>query len=198
MKIYTKTGDNGTTSLLGGERVAKNDLRMEICGTLDEANAAIGVALAHIYNYIKSQGFVQSILMEGIEPVTSSLGRIQHNLFDLGAEIATPSDKRHTLDSLRKMQSSWEELTKELESEIDKMEETLPSLENFILPGGHISSAHIHLARTITRRAERLLSSGNFESCLHAYVNRLSDFLFVAARFSNNVFAWNDIPYNKK
>ncbi|EPD50164.1 ATP:cob(I)alamin adenosyltransferase [Paenisporosarcina sp. HGH0030] len=170
MKIYTKTGDKGTTSLIYGSRVAKNDALVEAYGTCDEANSMIGVALS----------FIQNEFFEEKETVLQAFHQIQTTLFHVGAELATPAGK----EVKWKLEDS--EITK-LENLIDEWDAQLPSLQNFILPSGHPAGATLHVARTIVRRAERsAVSIGDSVSLLVlAYLNRLSDFLFVAARFVN-------------
>ncbi|MFO0390008.1 MAG: cob(I)yrinic acid a,c-diamide adenosyltransferase [Alphaproteobacteria bacterium] len=166
-KIYTRTGDEGTTGLTGGERRNKYDLRVKAYGTVDEANAAIG--MARIY----SQGVHDDMLM-----------RIQHDLFDLGADLSTPmvtgGDK-----ALRIIQSQIDRL----EQEIDSLNEHLAPLNSFVLPGGTELSANLHLARTVVRRAERVACELAVKEKVNLlaikYLNRLSDFLFVLSRAAN-------------
>ncbi|MBN8617813.1 MAG: cob(I)yrinic acid a,c-diamide adenosyltransferase [Anaerolineae bacterium] len=168
MKIYTKTGDDGTTSLFSGGRVSKTHLRVEAYGTVDELNSVLGVVRAHHPH-----------------PTTDKhLARIQHQLFNLGADLATPLDAR--ADWVVRMDSDtilW------LEQSIDEMTAQLPELRNFILPGGSLAAAHIHIARTICRRAERIVVAlYDHESIgenVLLYLNRLSDFLFTLARWEN-------------
>jgi len=163
-KIYTRTGDEGSAGLVDGSRVSKSSLRMAAIGEIDEANAAIGVALAAL----------------DAGPVSDQLLEIQNDLFDLGADIATPGAVE---GALRIVGSQVERL----ERDIDLMNAGLAPLESFILPGGSASVAALHLARAIVRRAERaavaLNESERLNPQLLAYLNRLSDHLFVAARF---------------
>jgi cob(I)alamin adenosyltransferase len=163
-KIYTRTGDAGSAGLVDGSRVSKSGLRMAAIGEVDEANAAIGVAVA--------------ALDEGA--ITDQLLEIQNDLFDLGADVATPGE----IDGALRIVGSQVE---RLEREIDAMNADLPPLESFILPGGSASVAALHLARAIVRRAERAAVALNevepLNPSLLAYLNRLSDHLFVAARF---------------
>ncbi|MBW9114516.1 cob(I)yrinic acid a,c-diamide adenosyltransferase [Rhizobium cauense] len=173
-KIYTKTGDDGTTALVSGPRRLKYDLRVEAYGTIDEANSAIGVARLH---------------MQGMPVLERMLTLIQNDLFDLGADLATPDDgKPPAHEPLRIVDSQ----VARIESDIDELNADLQPLKSFVLPGGHSASAHLHLARTIARRAERLmveLARADGEVVSEAalkYVNRLSDFLFVAARHAND------------
>ena len=163
-KIYTRTGDGGSAGLVDGSRVSKSSLRMIAIGDVDEANAAIGVAVA--------------ALDEGA--ITDQLLEIQNDLFDLGADVATPDE----VDGALRIVGSQVE---RLEREIDAMNADLPPLESFILPGGSASVAALHLARAIVRRAERAAVALNeaepLNPSLLAYLNRLSDHLFVVARF---------------
>ncbi len=170
MKIYTKTGDKGTTSLVYGTRVAKNDPLVEAYGTCDEANSAIGLAISHMdTEFFKEKDELDAVFHE-----------IQTTLFHVGAELATPKDKEV------KWKLTQEDIEK-LEKWIDRFDNEVPTLTNFILPGGHPAGAGLHVARTVTRRAERAaLSIGEDVSPnVLAYLNRLSDFLFVAARLVN-------------
>ncbi|XHE15428.1 cob(I)yrinic acid a,c-diamide adenosyltransferase [Agrobacterium deltaense] len=173
-KIYTRTGDKGTTALVSGPRRLKHDLRVEAYGTVDETNSAIGVARLHT---------------GGMEKLDAMLFRIQNDLFDLGADLATPeTDEPPAYEPLRIVES---QVTR-LENEIDDLNATLEPLTSFVLPGGNAAAANLHLARTMCRRAERLmveLSVTEAEIVSPAaikYANRLSDFLFVAARFAND------------
>jgi len=168
-RIYTKTGDKGDTALGDGTRRPKNDLRIAAYGTVDEANAAVGLARLHTAGELDAM-----------------LGRIQNDLFDLGADLATPEDGRRGEGRLRIVDSQVERL----EREIDQMNATLRPLDSFVLPGGSAAAAYLHLARTIVRRAERLiveLAQGEtVGAAAIRYANRLSDHLFVASRFAND------------
>lgn len=181
MKIYTKTGDDGTTGLFGGDRVRKSDARLNCYGTIDELNAALGVAIAG-----QSPG-----------AIFDSIRRVQHELFTLGAHLATPEDSPST-SSLPLLDEST---VHQLEMEIDQADHELPPLRNFILPGGCELAARLHLARTICRRAERLLVDFSMDRPLNplilTYVNRLSDWLFVMARLANKRAGLSDIPWEK-
>lgn len=165
-KIYTRTGDAGTTGLVDGSRVSKAGARMAAIGDVDEANSAIGVAL--------------SSLGEG--PIRDALNRIQNDLFDLGADLATPGEIDGAL-RVTPRQSAW------LEQAIDTLNADMPPLASFILPAGDPGAAALHLARAITRRAERSAVACATASAISAeiliYLNRLSDYLFVAARHVN-------------
>jgi cob(I)alamin adenosyltransferase len=168
-RIYTKTGDKGDTALGDGSRRPKHDLRVAAYGTVDEANSALGVAR------LSTTGELDAML-----------GRIQNDLFDVGADLAAPEDGRRGEGRLRVLDSQVERL----EREIDAMNEGLKPLDSFVLPGGTPAAAYLHLARAIVRRAERLateLSAGETVSpTVVRYLNRLSDHLFVAARFAND------------
>ena len=168
-KIYTRTGDSGTTGLVDGSRVAKSDSRMAAIGDVDEANSAIGIALLHVQD-------------DGLKAM---LARIQNELFDLGADLATPGDDfAPTEMTLRIVPGQIDRL----EREIDAMNEALSPLRSFILPGGGAGSAHLHLARAVARRAERTAVAAAASISLNplalTYLNRLSDHLFVAARYA--------------
>jgi cob(I)alamin adenosyltransferase len=171
-RIYTRQGDDGTTALGSGERRPKHDLRVSAYGTTDELNAVLGVVRLHT----------------AAEPdVDAMLARIQNDLFDLGADLCVPQTDSDARSRLRLASSQVERL----EQEIDAMNAELQPLRSFVLPGGTPAAAHLHLARTVCRRAERLivdLAGRDGEAVTPAviqYVNRLSDFLFVAARFMN-------------
>jgi len=167
-RIYTKTGDKGETALGDGTRVPKHALRIASYGTVDEANAVIGVARQH------ATGELDQLL-----------GRIQNDLFDLGADLCIPETSRRSQGALRITQSQVERL----EREIDAMNAELAPLTSFVLPGGTPAAAYLHLARTVTRRAERLIvelaQSETVSRPALQYINRLSDHLFVASRFAN-------------
>ena len=173
-KIYTRTGDDGTTALGSGRRVAKYDLRVEAYGTLDETNAAIGLARLHT--------------RDGNPGIDAMLARIQNDLFDLGADLCFPDE---TKDARGRLQVSDTQV-KRLESEIDTLNRELQPLRSFVLPGGTPAASFLHLARTISRRAERLIVAlaarpdEQVGAAAIRYINRLSDFLFVAARYAND------------
>ncbi len=176
-RIYTRGGDTGATSLVGGERRRKDDIRVEAYGAIDEANAAIGVARLAIDARDKA--------------LDSMLERIQNDLFDLGAELATPFDPAKSQPDPAMRLSIVQSQIDRLENEIDGLNSELAPLKSFVLPGGTAAAAHLHLARTIARRAERVmvtlanLQDEHVEPAALAYVNRLSDFLFVASRYVN-------------
>jgi cob(I)alamin adenosyltransferase len=178
MKIYTKTGDRGETSLLGGQRVPKDALRIEAYGTVDELNSVLGIARAH-----KPTAEVDQIL-----------GLVQSDLFVLGADLAASGEKRSAL-----AQPIGNEHIARLEATIDSLDTKLPPLTTFIIPGGSPLAAQLHLARTICRRAERLVvrlsKTEPVDSSCTIYLNRLSDMLFVIARYANKVDGVREIPW---
>jgi cob(I)alamin adenosyltransferase len=176
-KIYTRGGDAGATSLADGERRRKDDIRVEAYGAVDEANAAIGVA---------------RLAVEARDgALDAMLERIQNDLFDLGAELATPLDPQKPAPDPSMRLSIIQPQIDRLEQEIDMLNGELAPLKSFVLPGGAAAAAHLHLARTITRRAERVMVTlantpgEHVEPTAIRYVNRLSDFLFVASRYVN-------------
>ncbi len=177
-KIYTRTGDDGTTGLGSGERRKKYDLRVAAYGTLDEANAAIGIARLHTAGDTSQEAF----------SLDAALSRIQNDLFDVGADLTMPGKGKGPSGArltVTKAQVTW------LEDEIDRLNAELEPLKSFVLPGGSPAAAYLHLARTICRRAERLIAElkdkpgESVGDEVLQYVNRLSDFLFVASRHAN-------------
>jgi len=172
-KIYTKTGDDGTTALGSGERRPKYDPRIEAYGTVDETNAVVGLARLHT--------------AAGAPEVDAVLSRIQNDLFDLGADLATPeTDQDLGYEPLRVTDAQ----VKAIEDAIDALNSELTPLRSFVLPGGSAASAHLHLARTVSRRAERLMVELSARETINQaairYMNRLSDYFFVASRYLNN------------
>ncbi|MCW9708872.1 cob(I)yrinic acid a,c-diamide adenosyltransferase [Fodinibius salsisoli] len=167
MKIYTKKGDQGNTSLFGGTRVPKSSARIEAYGTVDELNSIVGLGASYT---LSDQG-------------TKWVKKVQEDLFVLGADLATPPSSKTRIDRIN------EEAITYLEEAIDTMEEELPTLKNFILPGGSQAGATFHLARTVCRRAERATvacrKTEEISDLTIKYLNRLSDFFFVLARFEN-------------
>jgi cob(I)alamin adenosyltransferase len=172
-RIYTKGGDKGETSLGDGSRVPKHALRVEAFGTVDEANAAIGLARLYVSSGVDGED-------------DAMLARIQNDLFDLGADLCTPEDGRRAAGALRIVAAQ----VLRLEREIDAMNAALGPLDSFILPGGTPAAAHLHLARTVTRRAERLTCALAAAETVNPeaikYLNRLSDHLFVLGRRVND------------
>ena len=185
MKIYTKTGDAGTTGLYGGERVRKDAPRVSAYGTVDEANAAVGLARAHLTSddaYLIKE-LKREVNEEFKRDVDADLETLQNALFDVGADLATPPDSPY-----RKNVVPIDEADiAHLEGLIDTYDAELPALQNFILPGGHPASAALQLARAVVRRAERetVGLSGETNPQVAVYLNRLSDLLFVLARVVN-------------
>lgn len=175
MKIYTRTGDSGTTALLGGRRVPKDDPRIEAYGTVDELNSFVGVARA----------------TWPASPIDEQLAMVQRDLFDIGAQLSAAGDPRFKGADPARIEA--------LERAIDTMESELTPLRNFILPGGSVPASHLHVARTVCRRAERLvvaLDDGSEDGQRTVvYLNRLSDYLFVAARYANLRSAVEDVAW---
>ncbi len=173
-RIYTRGGDKGQTSLADGARRRKDDIRVEAYGDIDETNAAIGVARLAI----ETRDLALDAMLE----------RIQNDLFDLGAELATPVKEGETVDPSMRLVITAAQVER-LEREIDSLNADLAPLKSFVLPGGTAAAAHLHLARTISRRAERVMvtlaGAEPVAPTALAYVNRLSDFLFVASRYVN-------------
>lgn len=175
-KIYTRGGDKGETSLAGGARRRKDDIRVEAYGTIDETNAAIGVA--------------RLALETRDHNVDEMLARIQNDLFDLGAELASPIERGKVKAGGLRLTIVQDQVDR-LEREIDALNADLEPLKSFVLPGGAPAAAHLHLARAISRRAERIMvalahtEGEEVDKVALRYVNRLSDFLFVASRYVN-------------
>ena len=175
-RIYTRTGDKGDTALGSGTRVSKAHLRIQAYGTVDETNSVLGIVRLHTNT-------------EAFGKLDTMLGRIQNELFDLGADLCVPdTGQKPDHEPLRILPKQVERL----ETEIDDLNHDLSPLRSFVLPGGHAAAAHLHLARTICRRAERLIVELKSHEGEHvsegalAYINRLSDFLFVASRWVNH------------
>lgn len=174
-RIYTRTGDAGDTALGTGERVSKAHLRIQAYGTVDETNATLGIVRLHTAT-------------EDMRKLDAMLGRIQNELFDLGADLCVPdTGKDLGYEPLRILPRQYERI----EAEIDELNGDLAPLRSFVLPGGHPGAAHLHITRTVCRRAERLIVELAAQPGEHvsdgaiAYVNRLSDFFFVASRWTN-------------
>ena len=172
-KIYTRTGDDGSTGLVDGSRLGKDALRVRAYGDVDETNSVIGLVRLHLEN----------------QTLDKMLSRIQNDLFDLGADLATPLPKKGEADSeyaLRMVAAQ----TSRIEQELDELNADLEPLTSFVLPGGHAPAAYLHLARTVCRRAERVCVALAAEDEVNpdalSYLNRLSNFLFVAARWCND------------
>jgi cob(I)alamin adenosyltransferase len=178
MKIYTKGGDTGSTSLWGGRRISKASLRLDAYGTIDELNVHIGL-IRDTCN---------------VDEAIPLLADVQHVLFNFGAVLSADPDKKGL-----KLPALKEEWITELEAAIDGMEEELPPLKNFILPGGHINVSYCHLGRVVCRRAERLIAAVHDESEVNPiiikYINRLSDYLFVLSRYVAQSLAAPELPW---
>eukprot|EP00026_Physarum_polycephalum_P013969 Phypoly_transcript_14432.p1 GENE.Phypoly_transcript_14432~~Phypoly_transcript_14432.p1 ORF type:complete len:238 (+),score=30.78 Phypoly_transcript_14432:55-768(+) len=186
VKIYTKTGDKGASSLFTGERRSKTDEIFSVLGDTDELNAHLGVAAEHCRT--ANNG------------IATKIEEIQSNLLDIGAHIATP---RESASQAHKDRTKFNaEHVKTLESWIDEMDSQLPALRNFILPGGGLSSAHLHVARAVCRRAERamvgLSQKQEIDESVRVYLNRLSDFLFVGARFAAKQENKSEVVYHAR
>ena len=185
MKIYTKQGDQGETGLFGGIRVPKDHLRIRTYGTLDELNSILGMVISRMDQEEVHDGrFLE---------LKSRLLRVQGELFQVGAELATPRGKSPGIELVSM------DRVEELEHEIDSMEEKLPPLKSFILPGGTRLAAELHLARTVSRRAERevvvLHRAEPQRDDVMQFMNRLSDYFFVCARFANHLLGREDTPW---
>jgi cob(I)alamin adenosyltransferase len=183
MKIYTKTGDKGKTSLIGGTKVYKSDPRIEAYGTVDELNSFIGLCLDHLKSH----------------NINNVLPEVQDRLFTIGSALACDPEKETKL----KIPDLHEADIELLEKEIDKMNEVLPTIKSFILPGGHVAVATLHVARTVCRRAERCCvkmqkKELEVESLIIKYLNRLSDYLFVLARFVAHKLGAEEIPWKPR
>lgn len=186
MKIYTRTGDDGTTGLLGGQRVPKSDPRLECYGTVDELNACLGLACTAMQD-------------EKLENLIHQIQEVQRDLFTLGSHLAAPENDPVAKKWLPPLD---ETIVARLEMQIDQATEQLDPLRNFILPGGTEASARLHLARTICRRAERRVSDFAADRpvapLILTYLNRLSDWLFIQARRANHLAGVNDIPWKRE
>lgn len=185
MKIYTKTGDDGTTGLIGGRRVRKSDLRLDVYGTVDELCATIGWA---------------ATVATPDSPALHALRAVQADLFVIGSHLATPEDE--PTGKTQWLPAIDESMITRLEQQIDAADADLPALRNFILPGGTELSARLHVARTVCRRAERLLvafaEDRPVNPTIVTYLNRLSDWLFVQARRANHVAGVTDVPWTPR
>ena len=185
LRIYTRTGDSGRTGLFGGQRVSKDDVRVEAYGDVDELNSVIGVAVTQLED----------------EAVAAELVRIQADLFTLGSRLATPAAEEGARPN------PWipelpESRVQELEQAIDAAEAELAPLKNFVLPGGSAGAAALHLARTVCRRAERrvvsLAAQAEVPAGVVVYLNRLSDLLFTYARLANHRAGVDDVPWTPR
>lgn len=190
MKIYTKKGDQGETCLVSGEKVLKSHVRLESYGTLDELNSTLGVAISHIHSSPKKAELTKSL--------GDILFQVQNDLFNIGSQLACADEKLQ-----KKLPTITEADIKKQETKIDELTEQLPPLKNFILPGGSISSSNFHVSRTVCRRAERLCirlrdEGTTVDPLLIQYLNRLSDLLFVVARFCNKTEGFPEVEWTKK
>jgi len=183
MKIYTKTGDKGTTSLIGGTKVSKSHIRIETYGTVDELNSFIGLCSDYITD----------------KNSHTTLKEIQDRLFTIGSSLACDAEKEpmFKLPDLKETDITF------LEDEIDKMNELLPPMKFFVLPGGHLAVSNLHVARCVCRRAERLCVSMQenelfIDPIVIKYINRLSDYLFVLARYIGNINNAIEIPWKPR
>lgn len=206
MKIYTKTGDNGTTGLFAGPRVPKDHPRIAAYGSVDELNALLGIVACHAQTVHAKQPAVEIARGEDLslssfhltELILAIVQQSQHDLFAIGAELATPQPSLHGTRLLDGQD------VERLEKWIDRLDEQLLALTNFIIPGGSLLAGWLHWARTVCRRAERevvhLTHSGDVEDCdtIIVYLNRLSDLLFVMARAANHAQDIPDVPWRKK
>ena len=206
-KVYTKTGDDGTSSLYNLERRKKSDLTFEALGDCDETNVAVGIARVHardffLFNNTNNNNIVASADINCFdEDVLPHLEIIQSRLLDVGSAIATPLTSEKTKDGMKMRCRFDESHVDAIESWIDAYEEELPALTNFLCPGGTKFAAFLHQARAICRRCERkvqpMVESGDVEKSVGMYLNRLSDYLFVAARVANHRVGVEDVSYKK-
>jgi len=183
IKIYTKTGDKGKTSLIGGTKVLKSHRRIEAYGTVDELNSFIGLSMDYLISY----------------SISNVLAEVQDRLFTIGSALACDPEKETKL----LIPDLHEEDITQLEKEIDKMNEELPAMKSFILPGGHVAVSTLHITRCVCRRTERLcvgLQKKNdaVEPLIIVYLNRLSDYLFVLARFAAKKLSVEEIPWKPR
>ena len=206
-KVYTKTGDDGTSSLYNLERRKKSDLTFEALGDCDETNVAVGIARVHardffLFNNTNNNNIVASADINCFdEDVLPHLEIIQSRLLDVGSAVATPMTSEKTKDGMKMRCRFDESHVDAIESWIDAYEEELPALTNFLCPGGTKFAAFLHQARAICRRCERkvqpMVESGDVEKSVGMYLNRLSDYLFVAARVANHRVGVEDVSYKK-
>ena len=180
VKIYTKTGDSGTTSLFGGKRASKNSTRIRAYGEIDELNSLIGVIISEVGPH-------------EVQPLIKKMIRVQTELFVLGADLATPYEVKAKVPRVRKS------FVTRLEKEIDKWSSSLPQLKKFILPGGSKAGSKLHLARTVARRAERsiveLATQEKINKHAKIYINRLSDWFFTLARYINRLDKVSEVSW---
>ncbi|WP_430451774.1 cob(I)yrinic acid a,c-diamide adenosyltransferase [Rhodopirellula europaea] len=195
MKIYTRTGDSGTTGLFGGPRVAKDDTRIEAYGTVDELNATLG----QVRSALKEPAGQTSKANEGLHELDARIAQVQHELFSIGAELASPHPDQFDLRVIGQPH------IQRIEDWIDDAEQQLPPLKQFILPGGSVLASHVHLSRAVCRRAERRVISladavqteTPISDSVIIYLNRLSDWLFVVSRLVNQILNVPDQIWEK-
>jgi cob(I)alamin adenosyltransferase len=194
-KIYTRTGDKGTTALIGGTKVPKNNIRIESYGTVDELNSFIGLLNDHLAAAPAGHPDIAARFSGAVQP----LREVQDRLFTIGSSLACDPDKSPQLriPDLHARDVEW------LEKEIDRMNEELPPMKSFVLPGGHPAVSTAHIARCVCRRAERLCvsmqESGLFiEPLVLQFLNRLSDYLFMLARYIGHVLGVPEIPWKPR
>lgn len=198
-KIYTRTGDKGKTSLIGGTKVPKSNIRIESYGTIDELNSFIGLLNDQLNGYLAPDGHVLSGSSVPTSPAPTLLREIQDRLFTIGASLACDPDKEPKL----KIPDLKGEDIDLLEKEIDRMNEVLPDMRSFILPGGHVAVSTAHIARCVCRRAERICVDMQeqqlfIEPIVLKYLNRLSDYLFVLARWVGHILHVPEIPWQPR
>jgi cob(I)alamin adenosyltransferase len=195
MKIYTRTGDSGTTGLFGGPRVAKDDTRIEAYGTVDELNATLG----QVRSALKESAGQTSEAIYGLNELDARIAQVQHELFSIGAELASPHPDQFDLRVIGQAH------IQRIEDWIDDAEQQLPPLKQFILPGGSVLASHVHLSRAVCRRAERRVISladavqteTPISDSVIIYLNRLSDWLFVVSRLVNQILNVPDQIWEK-
>lgn len=195
MKIYTRTGDSGTTGLFGGPRVAKDDTRIEAYGTVDELNATLG----QVRSALKEPAGQTSQANDGLSELDARIAQVQHELFSIGAELASPHPDQFDLRVIGQAH------IQRIEDWIDDAEQQLPPLKQFILPGGSVLASHVHLSRAVCRRAERRVISladavqteTPISDSVIIYLNRLSDWLFVVSRLVNQILNVPDQIWEK-
>lgn len=195
MKVYTRLGDKGQTSLVGGKRVAKSDLRLDVYGTVDETNSVVGLLVCEVKAELERDG--QPHLANDYDSILGHLSKIQNSLFDVGSHLACDDASMRA-----KMPVVSEADITNLEQWMDVYSEKLPALKHFVLPGGTKSAGFAHLARTVARRAERLCvqlgETAEVEAVVVKYLNRLSDYFFVLARKLNQLANVNEVIWDPK
>lgn len=198
LKIYTKTGDKGETSLIGGKRVSKADLRLNSYGTIDELNSILGIVLSQIQSDPSAPNAIESLGLKKNQTLVECLellSKVQSSLFDIGSHLACENEKL----ALKLPKINIEQVIM-MEAWIDQANTQLKELKNFILPGGSLAASYTHLARTVARRCERIVvalsKKTEVDQKIVVYLNRLSDFLFVTSRFLNHLHKIEDVLWN--